>query len=86
MGFLVFLLGGIWRGVYTFLGWILGARLNYAENLLRFEDDRVALYGVVEGRPDVATYTFKVWGKFAMELQWGQLCNVDSEIRNYHAD
>jgi len=39
--------------------WFSGARLNYAENLLRFEDDRVALYGVVEGRPDVATYTFK---------------------------
>lgn len=38
-----------------------GALLNYAENLLRFEDDRVALYGVVEGRTDIASYTYKVW-------------------------
>jgi acetoacetyl-CoA synthetase len=24
--------------------WFLGARLNYAENLLRFNDDRIAIY------------------------------------------
>lgn len=40
--------------------WFKGARLNYAENLLRYQDDRVALYGVVEGRTDeVQTLTFK---------------------------
>jgi len=47
-------------GIVTIPKWFIGARLNYAENLLRHDDDRVALYGVVEGRTDkIATCTFK---------------------------
>ena len=28
--------------------WFPGSRLNYAENLLRFQDDAVAIYGASE--------------------------------------
>lgn len=39
--------------------WFLGSKLNYAENLLRFRDDRIALYGLVEGQEKIDTCTFK---------------------------
>ena len=29
--------------------WFLGAKLNYAENILKFRDDRIALIGCGEG-------------------------------------
>lgn len=40
--------------------WFLGVRMNYAENLLRYDDDRVALYGASEGKGDsISSYSFK---------------------------
>jgi len=40
--------------------WFPGTRMNYAENLLRYDDDRVALYGASEGKGGViSSYTFK---------------------------
>lgn len=39
--------------------WFKGAQLNYAENLLRYKDDRVALYAVAEGKEEVEEITFK---------------------------
>ncbi|CAF3545719.1 unnamed protein product [Rotaria socialis] len=38
--------------------WFLGARLNYAENLLRFNDNRTAIYAVSEANPTVKKLTF----------------------------
>ncbi|CAF0787649.1 unnamed protein product [Adineta steineri] len=38
--------------------WFVGARLNYAENLLRFNDDRVAIYSCSEGNSTVKKMTF----------------------------
>ncbi|CAF0791737.1 unnamed protein product [Rotaria sp. Silwood1] len=38
--------------------WFLGARLNYAENLLRFKDNRIAIYACSEGDPSIKTMTF----------------------------
>ncbi|CAF4073532.1 unnamed protein product [Rotaria sp. Silwood2] len=38
--------------------WFLGARLNYAENLLRFKDDRIAIYASSEGDPSIKKTTF----------------------------
>ncbi|CAF0827090.1 unnamed protein product [Adineta steineri] len=38
--------------------WFVGARLNYAENLLRFNDDRVAIYSCSEGNSTVKRMTF----------------------------
>ncbi|XP_039258965.2 acetoacetyl-CoA synthetase-like [Styela clava] len=38
--------------------WFAGARLNYAENLLKFNDDKIAVYSTGEQRP-TKTYTYK---------------------------
>ncbi|UJR15921.1 hypothetical protein I4U23_002842 [Adineta vaga] len=38
--------------------WFVGARLNYAENLLRFKDDRVAIYSCSEGDSSIKRLTF----------------------------
>ncbi|CAF4647969.1 unnamed protein product [Rotaria socialis] len=38
--------------------WFLDARLNYAENLLRFNDNRTAIYAVSEANPTVKKLTF----------------------------
>ncbi|CAH1801308.1 unnamed protein product [Owenia fusiformis] len=39
--------------------WFTGSRLNYAENLLRWNDDRIALYSTAEGRDNVITRTHR---------------------------
>ncbi|XP_067650701.1 acetoacetyl-CoA synthetase-like [Haliotis asinina] len=39
--------------------WFHGARLNYAENLLQYNDDRVAIYAAGEGRAEVIKRTYK---------------------------
>lgn len=39
--------------------WFHGARLNYAENCLRWDDDHVALICGGEGRPNVRKITYK---------------------------
>jgi len=38
--------------------WFVGAHLNYAENLLRHNDDRVAIYACSEGNSKIRTLTF----------------------------
>jgi len=38
--------------------WFAGSQLNYAENILRHRDDRVAIYSAVEGCDDVRKCTF----------------------------
>ncbi|CAF1571795.1 unnamed protein product [Adineta ricciae] len=38
--------------------WFVGARLNYAENLLRCKDDRVAIYSCSEGDASIKKLTF----------------------------
>jgi len=38
--------------------WFIGAKLNYAENLLRFKDDRVAIYSCSEGNSTIKKITF----------------------------
>ncbi|KAG0716834.1 Acetoacetyl-CoA synthetase [Chionoecetes opilio] len=38
--------------------WFPGARLNFAENLLRFRDDKVAIYATGEGQPGISTITY----------------------------
>ncbi|KAK7084469.1 hypothetical protein SK128_007242 [Halocaridina rubra] len=39
--------------------WFTGAKLNFAENLLRFQDDRVALYATGEGQSGISNITYK---------------------------
>ncbi|XP_064111311.1 acetoacetyl-CoA synthetase-like [Macrobrachium nipponense] len=39
--------------------WFAGAKLNFAENLLRFQDERVALYATGEGQKGIASITYK---------------------------
>jgi len=39
--------------------WFHGALLNYAENLLRYDDDRIAIYATGEGQGGVLRRTFK---------------------------
>ncbi|ESO97329.1 hypothetical protein LOTGIDRAFT_187643 [Lottia gigantea] len=39
--------------------WFEGVKMNFAENLLRFNDDRIAIYATGEGRTDITTKTFK---------------------------
>lgn len=39
--------------------WFSGAKLNFAENLLRFRDDRVAIYATGEGQPGITTITYQ---------------------------
>ncbi|KAK3861424.1 hypothetical protein Pcinc_032617 [Petrolisthes cinctipes] len=38
--------------------WFSGAKLNFAENLLRYRDDRVAIYATGEGQQDITTITY----------------------------
>ncbi|XP_045614538.2 acetoacetyl-CoA synthetase [Procambarus clarkii] len=39
--------------------WFSGAKLNFAENLLRFRDDRVAIYATGEGQQGITTVTYE---------------------------
>ncbi|CAG5124946.1 unnamed protein product [Candidula unifasciata] len=39
--------------------WFRGSRLNFAENILRFDDDRVAVYSTGEGRSSVRRKTHR---------------------------
>ncbi|XP_060602835.1 acetoacetyl-CoA synthetase-like [Ruditapes philippinarum] len=39
--------------------WFNGSRLNFAENLLKYDDDRVAIYSTGEGRETIEKITFK---------------------------
>ncbi|CAF0849607.1 unnamed protein product [Didymodactylos carnosus] len=39
--------------------WFAGARLNYAQNLLRYNDDRIALYACSEGNPGIIQITHR---------------------------
>ncbi|XP_071849062.1 acetoacetyl-CoA synthetase-like isoform X2 [Apostichopus japonicus] len=39
--------------------WFKGAKLNYAENMLRYDDDQVALYAAGEKQEEVESVTFK---------------------------
>ncbi|ELU07802.1 hypothetical protein CAPTEDRAFT_221361 [Capitella teleta] len=50
--------------------WFKGARMNYAENLLRYDDDRVALYAAGEGCSEVRKMTF---------------CQLKQEVARYRA-
>lgn len=47
------------KGIADIPEWFKGARLNFAENLLRFDDDRTAIYATGEGQTEVKTKTFK---------------------------
>ncbi|XP_055957561.1 acetoacetyl-CoA synthetase isoform X1 [Patella vulgata] len=38
--------------------WFHGVRMNFAENLLRYDDDRIAIYSTGEGQAEVKTKTF----------------------------
>ncbi|XP_074640597.1 acetoacetyl-CoA synthetase-like [Tubulanus polymorphus] len=53
--------------------WFEGSRLNYAENMLRYNDDRVAIYSTGEGRKDVSQITFaelrKLVAKYAVAMK-----------------
>ncbi len=50
--------------------WFTGARLNFAENLLRRRDDHVALFGAGEGRDD-AVVTYGELGELVARAQRG---------------
>lgn len=39
--------------------WFRGSRLNFAENLLRYDDDRVAIYASGEGQDQILKKTFR---------------------------
>lgn len=39
--------------------WFSGARLNFAENILRFCDDKIAIYALREGLKEFKTISFK---------------------------
>ncbi|XP_052802032.1 acetoacetyl-CoA synthetase-like [Mya arenaria] len=43
--------------------WFIGSQLNFAENLLRFDDDKVAIYSTGEGREKIEAITFKELGQ-----------------------
>ncbi|XP_033627620.1 acetoacetyl-CoA synthetase-like [Asterias rubens] len=47
------------KGIAEIPEWFSGSRLNYAENLLRYTDDRVALYQAAEGKADIVRITYK---------------------------
>lgn len=47
------------KGIADIPEWFHGARLNFAENLLRFRDDRIAIYSTGEGKPEITKLTFK---------------------------
>ncbi|XP_070573121.1 acetoacetyl-CoA synthetase-like [Ptychodera flava] len=38
--------------------WFAGSKLNYAENMLRYNDNRVAIYAAAEGKKEVDKLTF----------------------------
>lgn len=46
------------KGIAEIPEWFPGSRLNYAENLLRFRDDRVAIYATTEGCKEIRQRTF----------------------------
>ncbi|XP_013064717.2 acetoacetyl-CoA synthetase-like [Biomphalaria glabrata] len=39
--------------------WFKGSRLNFAENLLRYDDDKVAIYATGEGQNEIKQKTFR---------------------------
>jgi acetoacetyl-CoA synthetase len=45
--------------------WFLGAKLNFAENLLRFQDDRIAIISKVEDQPSVKVSYAKLYDSVA---------------------
>uniref|UniRef100_A0A671FSP8 Acetoacetyl-CoA synthetase n=1 Tax=Rhinolophus ferrumequinum TaxID=59479 RepID=A0A671FSP8_RHIFE len=47
------------KGVADVPEWFKGSRLNYAENLLRKENDRTALYVAREGKEEIVKVTFE---------------------------
>ncbi|KAK2172904.1 hypothetical protein NP493_920g00005 [Ridgeia piscesae] len=46
------------KGIADIPEWFRGSRFNYAENLLRQEDNKIAIYSTGEGLKDVETRTF----------------------------
>ncbi|XP_041350326.1 acetoacetyl-CoA synthetase-like [Gigantopelta aegis] len=46
------------KGIADIPEWFHGARLNFAENLLRYRDDRIAIYSTGEGRTEIMKKTF----------------------------
>ncbi|XP_072163889.1 acetoacetyl-CoA synthetase-like [Diadema setosum] len=46
------------KGIEEVPVWFEGSLLNFAENLLRYNDDRVALYAAVEGSKEVERITY----------------------------
>lgn len=46
------------KGIADIPEWFSGSRLNFAENLLKYKDDRVAIYAASEGRAEVEKLTF----------------------------
>eukprot|EP00123_Amoebidium_parasiticum_P001465 comp12567_c0_seq1/m.7565 comp12567_c0_seq1/g.7565 ORF comp12567_c0_seq1/g.7565 comp12567_c0_seq1/m.7565 type:complete len:678 (-) comp12567_c0_seq1:825-2858(-) len=61
--------------------WFKGARLNYAENALRWNDDQVALIGCNEGTSDVRKVTYRelrnMVARFAQALKRMGISNGD---------
>ena len=49
--------------------WFDGALLNYSENLLRFDDDKVALYSFGEAFKQVKSLTFKQLRENVRQIQ-----------------
>ncbi|XP_068220574.1 acetoacetyl-CoA synthetase-like [Palaemon carinicauda] len=53
--------------------WFSGAKMNFAENLLRFQDDRVAMYATGEGQSGIRSITYrqlyKKIGGYALALK-----------------
>ncbi|XP_052222832.1 acetoacetyl-CoA synthetase-like isoform X2 [Dreissena polymorpha] len=47
------------KGIADIPEWFTGSRLNFAENLLRYDDDNIAIYSTGEGCDGIATLTFK---------------------------
>ncbi|XP_072033064.1 acetoacetyl-CoA synthetase-like [Amphiura filiformis] len=46
------------KGIDAIPEWFHGSRLNYAENMLRYDDDRVAIFAAAEGKDNVERVTF----------------------------
>ncbi|XP_795289.2 acetoacetyl-CoA synthetase [Strongylocentrotus purpuratus] len=61
------------KGIDEVPVWFEGSRLNFAENLLRYRDDRVALFAAVEGNKEIERITYaelhRVVGQFAAALK-----------------
>lgn len=62
------------KGISEIPTWFRGSRLNFAENLLRYNDDRVAVYSTGENfnSMNLNIYMYLELGKFFSEVFRGQ--------------